>query len=204
MPGAYRRLYYLLLTSVPVVRTYPPIFVLDLHALDESLTDAKMNPCPHCHRAGMVIGHGLLVGYAEFSSDRVTRGRRFLCSNRFRRSGCGRTFSVWLSTVLAGFTVRTPTMSRMFHAVIGGLCIKAAWEKDALSGLTPHSGYRLWHRLLVAQSRLRSMLCDRAPPPPCNNTQPLAQLLSHLQQVLGPTDCLFAGFQLTFQRHLLG
>lgn len=193
-----------MLTLAPVVSTLPQSFVRDLHALDELRASAKLVTCPHCRRIGMLIGHGLLVGYAEHCSDRVTRGRRFLCSMRFRRTGCGRTFSVRIASVLAGFMVRTPTLSRMFQAVVSGLCVKAAWERHALSGLTLRSGYRLWHRLLAAQLHLRTALCSVAPPPAGNHSRPLAQLLSHLQHVLGPTDCVFAAFHLAFQRGLFG
>jgi hypothetical protein len=152
----------------------------------------------------MLIGHGLLMGYAELGSDRVVRGRRLLCSKRGRRSGCGRTFSARIASVIAGFTVRTCTLSRLLLAVVGGSCLKAAWDKSVASGLTLRSGYRLWRRLQLAQSHLRSALCSLGPPPSCPNTQPLAQLASHLQQTLSSMDCLFAAFQLTLQRHVFG
>ena len=152
----------------------------------------------------MLIGHGLLIGYAELGSERVVRGRRLLCSQRGRRSGCGRTFSLRIASVIAGFTVRTGTLSRLLLAVVGGSCIKAAWEHHVSSGLTLGSGYRLWRRLVLAQSHLRSALCRLGPPPSCAHSQPLAQLASHLQQTLGSTACLFAAFQLTLQRPLFG
>lgn len=178
-------------------------FVRDRQALDELLLGAKQMKCPHCHRIGMLIGHGFLVGYDEHGSDRVSRGRRFLCSNRFLRSGCGRTFSVWIASVLAGFVVRTEPLSRLLRAVVSGQCVKAAWERHASSGLTLRSGYRLWHRLMAAQSHLRTALCSTAPPPACNDHRPLAQLLCHLQHALGPSECVLAAFQLSLQRHLL-
>lgn len=151
----------------------------------------------------MVVGHGLLRGYAEHGSERVVRGRRLLCSRRFRRSGCGRTFAVLLATVLAGFTVRTGTISRFLEAVVGGLCRKAAWEQ-ASSGLTLRTGYRLWARLLAMQSHIRTALCSLAPPPVLADPRPVAQLLAHLRQVLGTTACLCASFQLVFQRSWFG
>ena len=112
-----------------------PRFVGDRHDLDAVLAGARQIACPHCRRVGTVVGHGLLVGYAEHGSERVVRGRRLLCSRRFRRSGCGRTFSVLLATVLAGFTVRTRPLSQLLEWVVGGLCRKAAWQR-ASSHLT--------------------------------------------------------------------
>ena len=181
--------------------TLPPRFVRDRQELDAVLAEAKQMACPHCRRTGMVVGHGLLMGYAEHGSELVVRGRRLLCSRRFRRSGCGRTFSVLLATVLANFVVRTGTMSRLLEFVVGGLCRKAAWER-AVPGLTMRSGYRLWARLLAVQSRLRTVLCGAEPPPATTDVRPVAQMLAHMRQILGGTDCVLAGFQLAFQRDL--
>jgi hypothetical protein len=151
----------------------------------------------------MVVGHGLLMGYAEDGGDRVVRGRRLLCSRRFRRSGCGRTFSVLLATVLSNFAVRTGTLWHLLRAVVAGACRKAAWESLA-AGLSLRSGYRLWARLTEAQSRIRTMLCSLGPPPVTGDPRPLAQVLAHLRQQFGDTDCALAQLQLATQQNLLG
>jgi hypothetical protein len=106
-----------------------PKFVADEPALDEILASAKQRPCPRCHRAGMLVGHGLVTGNAERGSHREVRGRRLLCSARRQRAGCGQTCAVLIATVVARFTVRTPTISAFLDAVIGGLNRKAAWER---------------------------------------------------------------------------
>jgi hypothetical protein len=179
-------------------------FVQDRWELDGALAEAKQISCPHCHRAGMVVGHGVLMGYAEHGGERVVRGRRLLCSRRYRRSGCGRTFVVLLATVLAGFVVRTGTLSRLLESVAGGMCRKVAWEGGGTPGLTLRSGYRLWARLLGAQSRIRTALANVGPPPVSTDPRPIAQMLAHLRQVLGATGCVFAAFQFLFQRDLFG
>jgi hypothetical protein len=100
----------------------PPRFVRDGAALVEVLLGLKLAGCPQCRRSRTLIGHGLLRGYAEHSSEVVVRGRRVLCSNRGQRPGCGRTFSVLLSTVVASFVVRTLTLYRFAKAVLGNRC----------------------------------------------------------------------------------
>ncbi len=155
----------------------------------------------------MLVGHGVLTGYAERGNERQVRGRRLLCSARFRRSGCGRTSSVLIATVVAGFTVRTPTISALLNAVVGGLRRKAAWERvqraaGGVPGLSLRSGYRLWEYLVAAQSRIRTALCALAPPPPTTDTRPIAQMLAHLCHALAEAGCLLAAFQLTLQRGL--
>jgi hypothetical protein len=180
-------------------------FVEDPISLDGLRLTLKLVTCPHCRRAGALIGHGFLHGYAEQSSEVGLRGRRFFCSNRGRRPGCGRTFSVALSTVLAGFVIRTITLFSFVTAVLGGKSRRAAWLDTAGSAFSLSTGYRLWRRLREAQSRVRACLCREAPPPVCASREPLAQLLEHLGVVVGATKLDgFAGFQAHTQEHLLG
>jgi hypothetical protein len=156
----------------------------------------KLVACPHCLRTGALIGHGFLRGYAERSSGPVVRGRRFFCSNRALRWGCGRTFSVALMSVLWGFVVRTLTLFRFAQAVLAGLTRRAAWLREAGGAFALSSGYRLWRRLQGAQSALRSQLSRQAPAPLCAAREPLAQLLAHFDAVFGHDEPdLFATFQ---------
>lgn len=161
-------------------------------------------PCPHCARCGTLIGHGFLRGYSERGQEREVRGRRLFCSNRQRRPGCGRTFSVKLATVIAGFIVRTLTLFRFASAVLGGLTRRAAWLGAAGGALSLSSGYRLWSRLTAAQSALRARLSREVPAPACTAREPLAQLLAHLAVVVGSagSDDHFTAFQLHAQRGL--
>ena len=181
----------------------PPRFVRDAPALTGVLLGIKLVPCPHCRRSGALIGHGFLRGYAERGSEPEVRGRRFFCSNRFLRFGCGRTFSVALTTILAGFVVRTLTLLCFAQAVLGGLTRRAAWLRDVGGVFSLSSGYRLWRRLSAAQSALRARLSGEAPAPACGSREPLAQLLAHVGVVVGDdAGDLFAAFQLHAQRGL--
>jgi len=181
----------------------PPRFVRDKAALAGVLLGVKLAPCPHCRQVGALIGHGFLRGYAERSSELVLRGRRFFCSNRALRLGCGRTFSVGLSTVLSGFVVRTLTLWSFASAVLGGLTRRAAWVCQTRGGLSLSSGYRLWRRLSAAQSALRARLCREAAAPASAAREPLAQLLLHFAVVVGASeDDLFAAFQSGLRRGL--
>jgi hypothetical protein len=178
----------------------PPRFVNDEPALAAVLDGIKVVACPHCRQTGALIGHGHLRGYSECGSERVVRGRRVFCSNRGRRTGCGRTFSVTLATMLCGFLVRTLTLWNFARAVVGGLSRRAAWLLAAGSALSLTSGYRLWTRLRTAQSALRARLCRVLPAPPSTAREPLAQLFAHLGIVLRASDApvtsnLFAVFQ---------
>ena len=181
----------------------PPRFVNDEPALAAVLDGIKLVACPHCRQTGALIGHGHLRGYSERGSECVVRGRRVFCSNRGRRTGRGRTFSVTLATVLCGFLVRTLTLWNFASAVVRGLSRRAAWLLAAGSALSLTSGYRLWRRLGTAQCALRARLCRELPAPPSTAREPLAQLFAHLGLVVGSGDApLTSNPFAVFQQHL--
>ena len=107
-----------------------------------------------------------------------------------------------LTTVLAGFVVRTLTLLCFTLAVLGGVTRRAAWVCEARGAFSLSSGYRLWRRLQAAQSALRARLCREVPAPACSSREPLSQLLAHFELVAEGEDDLFAAFQAHAQRGL--
>ncbi len=187
---------------------WPKRFVASERELGLRELGVELWTCPHCKRSGTLIGHGYLRGYTERGQALVARGRRVFCSNRGRRSGCGRTLSVKLATVLSGFVVRTLTLFRFASAVAGGLTRRAAWLSAAAGALSMSSGYRLWQRLSIAQSSLRARLCREAPPPESTAREPVAALLAHLAVVVGGYGAAtgldpFGAFQSHFEQGLV-
>lgn len=170
--------------------------------LHQYLLGLAMVPCPHCRRIGYLIGHGFLRGYAENGQEQVIRGRRFFCSNRYRRRGCGGTFSVLLADMLRGFMVRARTLWRFLQGVSDGLSRKAAWEQ-AQEAFSLQSGYRLWRKFNRAQTHIRAFLSRRCPAPASSSAEPMKQLLAHLKCAFPSETCPFAGFQSHFQHSLL-
>lgn len=143
----------------------PPRFVPDEAALDQIGRGAKQWTCPHCRRIGTLNAHGALRGVAENAPGKdARRGRRFFCSNRHRRRGCGRTFSVRLAQVLVHATVRTGVWWRFCRERLAGRGILAAWEA-ARSGFSLESAYRWWRRWREAEPALRTFLWRGREPP---------------------------------------
>lgn len=181
---------------------YPPKFVSSPEQLDECLRVAKLRQCPHCKRSGTLIGHGLLRGYAEHTSERVIRGRRLFCSNRFLQRGCGRTVAILLDSFLRAFTVRAATLFALATTVFAGSSLRGAWQLAAPS-FSLSSVYRLWHRLLGALSYLRTQLLSVCPPPPSQASEPLTQLLEHFGVAFTLSECPFSAFQSQLQSPVL-
>jgi len=131
------------------------------------------------------------------------RGQRVFCSNRGRRGGCGRTFSLLLAEVLPRHTLTAPLVWQWLIKVLAGLSLKAAAEALRLP-FALETVYRLWRRLLGHLHTLRSRLCREQKPLASPPADPLLQTVQHLQAVFAQSACPPAAFQRHFQRPFLG
>jgi hypothetical protein len=170
----------------------------DWTALAERL---KLMPCPHCQVVGTLIQHGFLRGFDDSSPQRKTvRARRIFCSNRHARPGCGRTFSVWRADKIRRLSLTSSALwSFLIYAAAGS--IRAA-VRAADCHLSDRTWQRLWKRLDLGQSKIRTALSGQCPPPelPAAPThRPAAQALTHLQSAFPDADCPIATFQQTLR-----
>jgi hypothetical protein len=161
----------------------------------------KHTPCPHCQVVGTLIRHGYLRGYDDTSPQRKTiRARRIFCSNRNARRGCGRTFSVWIADKIRRLSLTSRCLWRFLqHAVAGSI---AAAIRAADGRLCDRTWQRIWKRFNQGQSKIRTALSARCPPPTlpaAPRQRPAAQVLAHLQAVFPDADCPIAAFQHALQ-----
>ena len=160
----------------------------------------KNMPCPHCRLIGCLIRHGFLRGYTETANSKEgIRGRRFFCSNRKKRQGCGSTFSILFYDLLKRVAVGARSLWRFFEALLAGMSQMKAFDFLALpfSFSTLH---RLYRRFKNNQTRLRSRLSSLIKPPPSSlGEEPEHQTLRHLQDAFPDSACPLAEFQRTFQ-----
>lgn len=141
----------------------PPCYAENETELEALAREAKRWGCPRCGRRGTLNAHGFLRGGAENAPRKdAVRGRRFYCSARGRRAGCGRTFAVLLAQILAGASVRTAPWWRFIAARLGGASVLGAWEK-ARSGFSLEAAYWWWRRW--RESAVRTALWRGREPP---------------------------------------
>jgi len=133
----------------------------------------------------------------------LVRGQRVFCSNRGRRGGCGRTFSLLLAEVLPRHTLTAPLVWQWLIKVLAGLSLKAAAEALRLP-FALETVYRLQQRLRGHLHTLRSRLGREQKPPASPHADPLLQTVEHLQAVFAQSACPPAEFQRHFQRPFLG
>lgn len=164
----------------------------------------KFAPCPNCQRTGCLILHGYLYGYDEKSNhQKFTRGHRIFCSNRNRRQGCGRTFSVLAAHVLKNFTISTKSLWGFLNHLVQGMNKLAAF---ALLGLpfSVSSVYRLYQNIYLRQHRLRTLLLKKSPPPgDVQSRNPLIKTILHIKSAFPHDPDPLSAFQSHFQTSLL-
>jgi hypothetical protein len=161
----------------------------------------KQTPCPHCKAVGALIRHGYLRGYDEGDSQRTTlRARRIFCSNRNRRRGCGRTFSVWLADKIRRLSLTTRALWRFLQSAVSS--IAAAIRVVADCRRSDRTWQRIWKRFDLGQSKIRTALSACRPPPllPAEpSRRPATHVIAHLQAAFPDANCPIAAFQHTLR-----
>ncbi len=159
----------------------------------------KHMPCPHCKVVGALIRHGYLRGFDErHPKQKAVRARRVFCSNRIRRRGCGRTVSVWLADKIRRLGLTAGALWTFLTCVVAGSI--AAAIRTAPRHLTDRTWQRIWKRFDLGQSKIRTALSARCPPPDLlQPTHPKlatpAHVLAHLRAAFPHDDCSIASFQ---------
>lgn len=152
---------------------------------------------------GYLILHGFLRGYSLPEGENVIRGRRIFCSNRNKRKGCGRTFSILLANFIRRIIVTTEQLWKFLMNVHTGIKIKNALEMEHCH-YSNKSIYRLYQRFHDQQSRIRTMLSQISKPPEVMNSHnPLHQTIEHLKTAFKDHPCPPQAFQYHFQTSIL-
>jgi hypothetical protein len=158
----------------------------------------KQTPCPHCKAVGTLIRHGFLRGYDESNlRQKAIRARRIFCSNRHARPGCGRTFSVWVADKIRRLGLTTGCLWKFLKRAVADSIAAAIRVADC--HLSDRTLQRIWKRFDQGQSKIRTALSARCPPPELP-AQPARRptathVLAHLQAAFPNADCPIAIFQ---------
>ena len=162
----------------------------------------KHNPCPHCRNRGYLILHGYLYGYTEdTSSDVVKRGHRIFCSNRRTREekGCGRTFSVFLSSFIKNHTIFAESVWKLLEKIKEDESLVRA-VRGSDTNIEEAGIYRIFRKFKDNQYKIRTFLMSIKDPPFLKHTKDSAiQTIEHLKSVFEGSLCPVAEFQHFFQ-----
>lgn len=174
------------------------------HEFEQFHSGLKNTACPHCRTVGNLILHGFLKGFSDNpcieSNKKIKRGHRVFCSNRGRRKGCGRTFSVLCSRFIENLFITAGNLWRFIKRVVRTDNIRQSFLAIK-STLSISTAYYLWKRFISNQSRIRirlKSLCNL--PPDCRSgSTPPAETVSHLLFCFKHHPCPISAFQEQFQ-----
>jgi len=160
----------------------------------------KQYACPHCNQIGTLNLHGLLKGYDDIKySNHKIRGHRIYCSNKYRRNGCAKTFSIILNVILRKFIISSKTLWQYLKKISSGINIFQSFHLT-LSSFQISTAYRLIKTMNLNQSHIRTILLNKHPAPePSECTSPLIETINHLQSAFKKSPDPIAAFQSFFQ-----
>jgi len=115
--------------------------------------------CTHCSKHDQFVSHGII--YKQHSSSFAEKvGKRIFCSNRYGRSGCGRTFQLYTAYEVPFFRYGAAHLFVFIAALIANQTICEAYMKA--TGQTEYrNAWRWLSRLMLKLSEYRSYLKTR-------------------------------------------
>lgn len=123
-------------------------FTLSLDCYDDTLQ------CPHCAKREQLVSHGVI--YKQRSSrQREAVGKRVLCSNRYGRTGCGRTVQLYVAQVIPSLQYSTPQVFVFLSALLMNLTVKAAYQAATGQSEVRHA----WRWLTKLERNLTDFRC---------------------------------------------
>lgn len=147
-------------------------FTLDYH--QHSLT------CDSCLSHGQFVSHGFV--YKQRSQTLCEPvGKRILCSNRYGRTGCGRTFQLYLASELPSCHYGTTQLLAFIAALFTKVSITSAYCK-AVGQHEPRHAWRWFKKLTQQLMTYRRYLHRDA-----QTNSPLFYTQSRSKQLLLPT-----------------
>lgn len=164
----------------------------------------KLFACPYCNMRGFLILNGCIYGYTEdASSNMVKRGHRIFCSNRKKRQGCGRSFSMLKSGFIKHFIISAVTVWIFLSSIKQGLSLIKAFRKTG-SSMGETAAYRILKRFRNSQARIRTFLTGAKDPPGLKHVKdPVIRTIIHLKSLFPQSPCPVSEFQHCFQTSFL-
>jgi hypothetical protein len=183
------------------------IYYPSLSAIQQQTLQLDHAQCTHCRQTQQLVSHGFVRKKRVGAAPQAV-GKRVFCSNRNRRTGCGRTMQLYVDSIVRHLHHAGCCVVAFVLSLMAGMTIQRAY-RQATGAATPRHAYRWLNRLGAQLSVYRSLshrppLQDAAAIVAANRPVRLASLMSTftalLQQFEQP---LCAAYQSQLQRPFL-
>ncbi len=136
-------------------RFYPDFNTIDAFTLALDYHQNELEYA-HCLKHDQFVSHGII--YRQRSSALSEKvGKQIFCSNRYGRSGCGRTFQIYAAEEIAGFRYGAAHLFIFIIALIAKQTIDNAYFQATGQSESRHA-WRWLKKLMVKLSQYRSFL----------------------------------------------
>ena len=139
-------------------RFYPDIESLDAFTRSLGSLGEKIQ-CKHCQRHGQMVSHGFIVTQVE----KEPVGKRLLCSNRYGRSGCGKTQQLYVAHRFPFLRYGAAQLLIFLTSLLIGRHLEDAYEA-ATGQVDPRNAWRWLNRLSLNLTDFRCLLEARRRP----------------------------------------
>ncbi len=134
---------------------YPDIETLDAFTFSLDALGEKVQ-CKHCHQSGQMISHGFI--YKQRSSvEKEPVGKRVFCSNRYGRSGCGKTHQLYVAHCFPYLRYGAAQLLIFLASLLLERPLEVAYE-TATGQVEPRNAWRWLKRLMRNLSDFRCFL----------------------------------------------
>jgi hypothetical protein len=134
------------------MQTYFP----SLDAIHQQTMQLACEMCKHCGQALQLVSHGFVRKKQPGGRDPLPVGKRVFCSNRHRRTGCGRTMQLYLDSTLRHMRYAGRAVVAFVLLLLTGTPITPAYTQ-VTNAQTPRHAYRWLQRLHAKISTYRSL-----------------------------------------------
>jgi hypothetical protein len=101
--------------------------------------------CENCLKSDQFLSHGFVYKKQNCGEKKVI-GKRLYCSNRYGKSGCGKTVGLYLATHIPTLQYTTSHLFIFIASLLSKFSIQKAY-KVATNSDDPRNAYRWLHRL---------------------------------------------------------
>jgi len=172
-------------------------FFEDIHAIDQftlslGLHQAELQ-CVHCSKSDQFVSHGFI--YKQRSQTlKEPVGKRIFCSNRHGRSGCGRTFQLYIAREMPSLHYGCAQLFVFVSSLFLNLSVVKAYQQATAQSNTRNAWRWLKQldRRLIDYREFLKVNVDNVMASFPTRTKPLQILLPTLQRLfdtLGANPC---------------
>jgi len=115
--------------------------------------------CLHCNKSDQFVSHGFIYKQRSISlAEKV--GKRIFCSNRYGRSGCGRTFQLYVASQFPSFHYSSNHLVIFINSLLKNLTVRASY-RNATGQSESRNAWRWLNKLIIKLTDYRRYLKAR-------------------------------------------